>query len=459
MMATRSAYVVPGVVAAVVALSISGCGSGTASKSPSPIPPFAGGGSTAGPALYPQPGRVEYRVDKALPDLVSHALAYTLGATTSADRVAKLAGAFGVGGPVSTDASGWSATSGDFTVRVERAGGLPWTLANTSGAGTGVSGCAVAVPGSISGPDATVTASPPTPPPTCPPPTTVPGLPAPAAAEGIARSALARAGLDLSATTADVSAGPTQLNVTFRRSIGGVPLTGSPWTVAVGANGTIPYASGFLAEPTVAGDYPLAGVPVGLDRLKQGAPWIVYGGPGPVPMMGAASGINSTGGAAGTAGGSAGPVSSPGAPALPSPTRRPSPTTTCAPDQPCSVPGSPPVGPPEPPVSAPCSATAPCPTVPEAPPVVVTITGVHLGLGWGSPMDPANADAWLVPVYVFELQGGGTVSVLAVADSLLGPRGTTPPSPTVTAPGTTPRPVPPPQPAPQPMPATFASAR
>jgi hypothetical protein len=44
---------------------------------------------------------------------------------------------------------------------------------------------------------------------------------------------------------------------------------------------------------------------------------------------------------------------------------------------------------------------------------------VHLGLGWGS--RSAAAEAWLVPVYVFELSGGGTVPVVAVSGDFASP--------------------------------------
>jgi hypothetical protein len=71
-------------------------------------------------------------------------------------------------------------------------------------------------------------------------------------------------------------------------------------------------------------------------------------------------------------------------------------------------------------------ATAPLPSrgapVPASaaplPVTVLTVIGVHLGLAWGTPVS-RTGEAWLVPVYVFELSGGGTVPVLAVADGLV----------------------------------------
>jgi hypothetical protein len=58
---------------------------------------------------------------------------------------------------------------------------------------------------------------------------------------------------------------------------------------------------------------------------------------------------------------------------------------------------------------------------------VLTVTGVHLGLASGSLANGATDEAWLVPVYVFELGGGGTVPVLAVTDRFITPPSTVPP--------------------------------
>jgi hypothetical protein len=56
----------------------------------------------------------------------------------------------------------------------------------------------------------------------------------------------------------------------------------------------------------------------------------------------------------------------------------------------------------------------------------VTITGAHLALGWAWPLNSSSPDAWLVPVYVFDLTGtraypffDNGVPVLAVAERYL----------------------------------------
>ncbi len=386
-----------GVVLLGVVCGLSACGDANRT-SLSPIPPLASSRSGADLALYPQPGRVEYTVRGTLPSVASHAVTYTMAATTSPDRVAKLARAFGIAGVVTADASGWSATSGDIALHVQRFGGLPWTVTRMGGDGTVSSGCAVASPANRA------TTSPP---PTCPTTTTAPGLPAKGEAEGIARSVLMRAGIDVTHATAVASGSSTQWSVSFSIKLAGVPLTATAWTVGVGPHGATEYASGYLADPAAAGDYSLVGIAAGLERLKKGPPWLIYGRSGPVPMMGVASG-GDTVAATKDAGAATNETASP-----PTATA----ATSCAPDTPCSSPGAPPA---EPPAPIPCSAASPCPTVTEPPPTVMTITGVHLGLGWATPADPRIADAWLVPVYVFEIDGGTTIPVLAVADALLG---------------------------------------
>ncbi len=95
----------------------------------------------------------------------------------------------------------------------------------------------------------------------------------------------------------------------------------------------------------------------------------------------------------------------------------------------------------------PCAPVSNTTTPVSVPAVVVTIIGVHLALAWASLLDPSSPDAWLVPVYVFELTGGTAypffgdgVPVLALAERYLAaPPSTTVPT-GVTKPGTTPTP-------------------
>src|SRR5579871_685476 len=185
------------VIAAVVGVA-AGCGSTVTPAGPGgprPLPAFApsaGRSSGAAPALFPLPGSVEYRVG-SLPDVAAHAPAYRVAGDTTTGRVARLAAAFGVDGPVTSGDGGWSVGTGDKTVHVERLGGLPWTFSAQTGGGAAGSGCTIAIPAS---PPGSPSSSPPEPLPTCPPPTTVPGLPSQDAAVQVAKSVLANAGFD-----------------------------------------------------------------------------------------------------------------------------------------------------------------------------------------------------------------------------------------------------------------------
>jgi hypothetical protein len=389
---------------AAAALLAAGCGparsSGTPPR-PSTIPALASGGGTpasmglAEPA-YPVPARVEYRVQGTLPTLPSEALAYRLGEDTSTQAVSRLASALGVSGAVSSDAQGWTVTGSASSLRVERAPGLPWELAQSGGGvGIGYSGCAVAMPGRVAVPPGVAPAPStvaPASPPACVQPTPVPGLPSRTDAEQRATAALRAAGLDLTGAHVEASGGIGEWFVSITPSVGGIPLTGAGWSVTVGPHDAVVSASGWLAPPAGAGDYPLVGVQAGLDRLRAGGRWILRGGPGPVPLLGIAAGGTNIASSAGSA----------------------PPAVAAPPAQVAPVAPAPPVAPvPLPTKGAPVPASAA-----PLPVTVLTVTSVHLGLAWGTPAGETG-EAWLVPVYVFELSGGGTVPVIAVADGLL----------------------------------------
>ena len=368
--------------------------------------------------------------------------------------VARLAEALGLTGSVRQDASGWSVQGGDRSLQVQRAGGLPWTL-SSSGGGSVSSGCAVASPGSIGGSGVTPPATPAVPPPTCPTTTTVPGLPAKADAERRARDVLTSAGFDLTGATASSTGGIDSWYVSFTATIAGLPVLGAQWSVTVGANGSVLIRIGPARRSRRCRRLPAgrrhrrpAAPPRGreVDRLQRAgsdARWArarrlggAGGGCGSLPgrcrhgrhdrRLDSGANYDGTTTAVpptGTAAPSGPPESTPGGgPAIP-----PS-TSSCRPGQPC----------------APVPTTA---TPVIVPPVVVTITGVHLALAWAWPLDPSSPDAWLIPVYVFELTGGTAypffgngVPVLAVADRYVAaPPSTTMPT-GVTKPGTAPTP-------------------
>jgi hypothetical protein len=457
------------------ALVATACGGRSPSPQPSLIPALATGdratasmGSLAYPG-YPEPGRVEYRVEGTLPGLATHAVAYRLSATATDGQVARLAGAFGLTGAVSSDASGWTVTGPGSTLHVERTGGLPWRLAPTSGGGISSSGCAVAVPVAPPGAEKGSPAGTVAPPQACPSPTPVPGLPSRAEAERQARATLSSAGLDLGGATVAMFGGVSDWSVGILPAVAGVPLP-VPWSVTVGPHGVVLSASGWLATPASAGDYPLVGVPAGVERLRQGGTWVLRGGPGPMPlMMGASGAQNVATEAAPAPQGAPGapvavpppfpyptPVVAPGAPAA-KPPSSPYPTPAgepCLKGGPCSAPGRPPLVPV-------CPGGPSCPTASPPPPVIVSVTGVHLGLGWGTPAGAAGGEAWLVPVYLFELKPGGVVAVIAVADRFVTPPSAIPPVRTLPEPvplPAQPLPAQPPDQAPAPAPASTGAA-
>jgi hypothetical protein len=441
-----------GVTLVGIALVVGACGTGGSSQQLVHVPPLASGpvgvsgrAAVGGAMAYPVPVNVQYQIQGTLPTVANHAEAYRLTATTTPARVGRLASAFGLTGAVQAGAAGWTVTDGTHAVQVQRSGGLPWTFSSTAGGGVVSSGCAVASPGSTTGPvsgggggsggaapsaASPIATMPVAPPLTCPPPTTVPGLPSQTQAEQTARDALTRAGFDLSGSTLVSSGGSSEWTVSVMVPMGGAPLMRNPSSLAVGAHGAIEFASGYLADAVAAGDYPLVDVAAGVQRLRDGGRWILRAGPGPEPMMGAAA-VGSAGGVAGGA-----PSGGPTVTAVSPPS-----TMVCPPGAMCATPS---------PGPTPCPPGTACTTPPEPPVTIRIVTGAHLGLAWAWPADPTMSDAWLLPVFVFELDGGMTVPVLALPDGYLSaPSATTLPSV-----ATIPTPAPKPQPGTQPAPSS-----
>jgi hypothetical protein len=174
-------------------------------------------------------------------------------------------------------------------------------------------------------------------------------LPSPAEAERVARDLAARAGLDLAGALVRVVDSWAARTVTIAPAVAGTPTSGMVWTVAVGAGGAVQYASGWLATPEPADTYPLIGVEAGFEQLKKARP--------------------------------IGPMSRVDVPAV---ARRP-----------CRPAGA---------------GTVPCSPTP-LPARAATVTGVRLGLKL-APVVPkagrAAEVAYLLPAYLFELEGGWT---------------------------------------------------
>jgi hypothetical protein len=329
---------------------------------PAPAPAPAAGG--VAPARSAEPGdarlwpRETYKLAGPLPDLPDQARAWKLGSTVDAGRVAALAAALGLKGQPRQEANGWTVRDGRRGLAVHSLAGVPWSF------GAGILGC---VPraggpyrpgGGIQCLDPDASVASPVAPAR---PLRPRDLPTRAEAERVARDLAARAGLDLDGATIRVVDGFASRTVTIGPAVGGQPTSGFAWTVSVGANGAVQQANGWLATPEPADTYPLIGVQEGFERLKK-----------------------------------AGPI---------------------APRTPADAPSI---------VAEPCPATAKIPCSPKPLPArVATVTGVRLGLQRG-PARAAAAGArpdvaYLLPAYLFDLQGGWTPTrpVVAVQDRYL----------------------------------------
>jgi hypothetical protein len=347
------------------------------------------------PTLWPA---VTYQLRGSLPDLPDRARAWRLGRDADRGRMAALAAALGLRGQLKQDQAGWTVSDGRSTLRVNRLAGLPWSY------GTVVVGACVGGPWSPVGPagdrgiqcltkDTAAAKDPkagvagggaeagttgsgagsPASPGSARP--VVPGrisrsLPRPAdlpsreTAERIARELAAKAGLALDGAVVRVADGYAARVVTISPAVGGQPTHGVAWTVSVGPKGRVQYASGWLATPQPADTYPLMSEAEGLKRLRERSGFWP-------PIL------------------------------------RPD-VAARAREVPC------------PPVTRlPCSGK-------PLPKRTVTITGVRLGLQ----LTPAVADrtrpaevAYLLPAYLFDLEGGWTdvQAVVAVQDRYLTP--------------------------------------
>jgi hypothetical protein len=357
---------------------------------PTPARPYDTGDA---PLLRPA---VDYRLRGSLPDLPDRARAWKLGRDADSGRMAALAAALGLRGQPKQDQAGWTVRDGTATLRVNRLAGLPWSYGNVVARGcvggpwspAGPAGnrgvqcltkdqaiardprAGAAPRGAVTGttrPGAGNPASPGTARPvvperiarSLPPPA---DLPSRETAERIARELAAKAGLGLDGATVRVADGYAARVVTIAPAVGGLPTHGVAWTVSVGPKGRVQYASGWLATPQPADTYPLMSEAEALKRLRERrAFWP------PIARPDVAARVR---------------------------------------EVPC------------PPVTRlPCAGT-------PAPKRTVTITGVRLGLqltpGMAKGSSPSEV-AYLLPAYLFDLEGGWTdmQAVVAVQDRYL----------------------------------------
>lgn len=274
-------------------------------------------------------GPVEYRVAGSLPTLPDRASAWDVGADLDADDARRLASLLGIEGEVEAqDEFGWTVSDDTRTLQVSRSAGGPWnvgpravecgpdtTVSSSDAAAAIKERCAVAgSSGSGSASSGSVASAPASPPETvepCPMPDCPPGaacaqvcpqptpepmplpeperpadLPSKEEAERIGLAFLADAGLDVDGADVRVDDGFTQWMVSAEPRVGGLPTQGFGWSVAVGPKGEIQYANGWLGDPAEGDEYPLAGVPAGIERLKSGGGgWSPYPGPEPAIAM------------------------------------------------------------------------------------------------------------------------------------------------------------------------------
>jgi hypothetical protein len=361
-------------------------------------PARAGGAEPAGAAAAPlRWPPVTYRLKGPLPELPDRARAWTVGDDPGTARVAALAAALGLPGQPREEPSGWTVRDGRRGLTVNRLAGAPWTygtgllgpcLARPAGprrpgpgiqcldpdapvaspagpgSGSGAGGSGGAGAGSAASPGSPGTGRPVPPVAVKPLAPTRPfrpaDLPSRAEAERVARDLAARAGLDLDGAQVRVTDSFAARVVSLAPAVGGLPTAGFAWTVTVGDGGRIQYAAGYLATPEPADTYPLIGVAEGFERLKRTPP-------------------------------------------LGNLLRAEIPAVEPAP--------------------CPPGAKVPCAGRP-LPARVATVTGVRLGLR----LTPALAKgtrpadrAWLLPAYLFDLEGGWTDvrPIIAVPDRYL----------------------------------------
>lgn len=410
--------------AAALLVGLSACGD-TNQRTSGPQPPAviqlgsAEGGNVAESAAADRmmmPWQdITYVFDGAATDLGSSGPAWTVpvGVQPDVDRIAKIAAVLGVQGEVrklsADEGGGWMVGAADYTtatLTVSTDGMLSWWF-NPSPSPMSVEPCfypAIAsepvgvVPVEAGGNDAVgtettvveVIASNDQPLPECVEPAPPANVPDEAAARQAAEQLFAEMGYDSGGDEYEyeVYADEWGANVTAFLVLGGhrSPVTMS---VGFGADGAVTWASGSLAAPQQADDYPLVSVSDAVLRLNDDTGrWSGYWGGATVMSRSVGSDISYSERAA--------------APAA---------TDAAAPE--------PSTGPTEPVTIEPvCDLSTDCAIDPMPPlePITVHLTGVVLDLTmvWA-----ADNTIWLLPAYTFSSDDEGQYTVIAVDDSFL----------------------------------------
>lgn len=107
------------------------------SEPPAPLPVLAGdrgeGAEPADAASGIVVAPIEYRTDGPLDELGGEAFAWELGGDADLDRIDALAEALGMDGEAVESGSGWEVVDGARRLDVARQGGLPWSYSATAG--------------------------------------------------------------------------------------------------------------------------------------------------------------------------------------------------------------------------------------------------------------------------------------------------------------------------------------
>ena len=369
---------------------------------------------------------VEYRLADGVQKPADDWAAYRVDKPSEAD-VATLAKALGMSGTATSEDGAWALSDGKRYLRVDALNGQWWFGADPNTAvssDTAISKCAPCPPDRMCAQ-------------VCQEPERPAGMPTKAEAEGTAREFWKRIGVDDAGAKVEVEDGFSQWYVHFRPTIGDTEVVSGEVSASVGPNDEILSANGQLGSYDKVGDYPLVALSEALDRLNNPPSFDDGREPAPMPTedMGGSSGGGSTGssgtGSSGTAtgggsstgtatggGSSTGTASDSGTASVtaePVPAEaRPEPDSSTKVDG--DTPSEPGSGGSE---QSPGSDGGPTP-MPEpyfeppipTEPTVVTLTGVRVAL--------LQTGAYLVPVYLFTIDGGGEVGpVSAVPDRYL----------------------------------------
>ena len=405
-----------------LALVARSAGDGSPSRLPALALGEASGAQDKAAALSSPDGVIEYRVRGTLPDLPDRARTWALGRDGDRARIETLARALGLSGSVQAGAEGWTVSEGGLSLRVARQPGLPWYFGPDAGGADG--GCAVAPvrPGA-------------------PPP----ALDTPVASDGCILNGGGAGSSPGSAGSAGVSSSPakTTAQATPTTSVVCPP----PCPPGARCATTIECASPEpVAEPQRPAGLPtreqaetiarslLTKAEVDLDgarvRVEDGfSQWQVEVDPqvGGLPTLGFSTGVSV--GPKGAIEGANGWLAQPG-----QGDEYPLVTAAAGLERLKQSPFG--IGP------QPLIARAPaCEGCETQPAQVRTITGARVGLAFAPLLEPDDEGrALLVPVFLFDIEDGGTVPVLAVADEYL------------------PKPEPDPKPRPEPGPVTTEPA-